>query len=530
MKYTIKNNTCRHDWKILILLFLSALVLRCFRLFDLDVWFDEVVLLFQIKGSFADIWNYCKLDNFPPLFPWLMKLWSIIFPGENSLRFFSALMGSLTPPAAYILGKELLSKRLGLLLGIACLISVSCLFYSQMIRMYSLFPFWACLSLIAFIRGLKTNRWIYWILVACANLLGFYTFLFMLFLIAAEFIILIWYCRKNPGNLARPVLAHIPSVILMLFWLGPLVNRFNAIEQSFALLDVSGLDFLKLWVFLGTGTYFIDQYWLAALFNSPFLLGIVIGYRTWWRHDYLRIMAFLFFGIILSVYVISLLGDSIFQKRYFIFLLPVYLALVFAGWQQLKRRYWSNIGVAITLISMLISMIFYYVNYIQVHDRSGYSLPYYTGDESDGHALSHLASFVEKRVSNEEVIIHYSEPARRIQTFFPSLYYHDRALAEYIYSKAEIPHWDGGQYLKSKEWIRSLYDLEPLPSGIWMVSANSVEVFFGDRAEDQASLAQKRKWKWVITDNLPQELREAGYHPVEYYYFGNLTAVYLLRD
>ena len=115
----------RKDWFAILILFSLALGIRSVQLFSLDLWFDEVVLLFQVKMSYAQIWRFCQNENFPPLFPWLLKAWYSIFPGENSLRFFCALMGALTPPAAYFLGKEIQNRRLGWLLGLACVLSIA---------------------------------------------------------------------------------------------------------------------------------------------------------------------------------------------------------------------------------------------------------------------------------------------------------------------------------------------------------------------------------------------------------------------
>lgn len=524
-----KNST--PDSLILLCLFLVGLGLRLIRLFELDVWFDEVVLLFMVKHPFLVIWELCKTDNFPPLFPWLLKLWNSVFPGENSLRFFSALMGALTPPAAYLLGKELLNRKLGLLLGFSCLISVSLVFHSQMIRMYSLFPLFSCLSFIGFIRGLKTNSWKSWILMAAANVLGFYTFLFMVFLVAWEFIALVWWNRHRIKGIIRPLLTHLPVAVLISAWMAPLYHRYGAVQQSFALMDFSIADLFKLWAFLGTGTYFGDHYWVVFLLNLPFLVGFIASIGSWKRNVFLRLTASSIIGIVGIVALISISGQSIFMKRYFIFLLPVHLALVLAGWLQLKSRFYSAFGVGITLLSLVISALYYYSNFYAVHDRSGYTLPYATAESeaADGHALSRVDAYITARISEDEVVIHYSRPTFRILTFFPSLYYNRRLLPEYIFSSYEIPPWNGGQYLLPHERIQSLYDLDPLPSGIWLISLDSTDVFLDAHFEDRLLNVSDRTWKWVLGDNLPRELRETGFTPIETFKKGNVSATHLRR-
>ena len=174
----------RADILNITVLFIAALLFRLFRLFDLDVWFDEVAILLQLDMSFGEIWNFCKIENFPPFYPWIAKAWNYIFPGDQSLRLLSAIIGALVPPAAYFLGKEVKDQKFGILLGFACVVSLPLIYYSQVVRMYGLFVLLGCISYTSFIRGMKTNEWKYWVLTAFANLLAFYTFLFAVFICA----------------------------------------------------------------------------------------------------------------------------------------------------------------------------------------------------------------------------------------------------------------------------------------------------------------------------------------------------------
>lgn len=517
----------RSDLVSLLVLFFLGFALRLLRLFDFDVWFDEVVLLFQLDKSFQDIWNVCKMDNFPPLFPWLLKLWHSIFPGEHSLRLFSALLGSLTPPAAYLLGKELLNKKLAWLLGIACCISVPFLYYSQMIRMYSLFPFFACLSFIGFIRGLRTNQWKYWILVAVANLLGFYTFVFMLFLIAVEFLIVIWVYRSRIRSVFRPIVTHVPAVFIILLWIIPLLSRYSQLQESFWLGPFSEADMVILWFFLGTGSDFNDRYIIAVLLNLPFLFGILIGIRVWLKNDALKVAAGLFFGTILVVFILSNFGQSLFFKRYFLFLLPLYLGMVLTGWMQLRVIFWRRLGLCMTFCSLLVSMIYYYAYYGEFH--IGYlnsSKPYSEFDMNEGHAVSKVGDLIAKNLQVDEVIVHYSHPELRSFTFFPSLYYHDRSLPEYIYSVNEIPQYYGQQYLEPGERIRELADLNPLPMGIWMVSLDSAEAFFDIDVQN----GWLRGWIWVKRENFIGELQEKCFFHEKTTRFGAVSALHFRRE
>jgi hypothetical protein len=522
----MESNTGMRDVLIAVVLFIVAFLPRLIRLFDLDVWFDEVVLLLTAQHSYTEIWNLIKSDNYPPLYPWLLRFWGTLFPSENSLRIFAALTGSLTAPAAYFLGKEMVNRKLGILLGIACVLSYSLVYYSQMIRMYSLFPFWAILSLVGFYRGLKTNAWRYWVLTAAANLLGFYTFLFMVFLIAAQFLSVVWYERSFGRRFQRLLIVHSPVFILMLFWIIPLVQRFMAIEESFILLPVVPGDLAKLWVFLGTGTYFSDRYALAALLNLPFMLGFLIAVKKLWWNFNVRSGIFILIFAVVSVYLISLAGQSIFLKRYFIFLLPFYLGIVIAGWLALGKPLWRQLGLTVTFAVMLVSLSYYYVNYYAEHEAYGFCKVSPETGKADGHAVRKMSELIEKRIKDGEVIIHFSNPSFRNLSFFPSIYYHQRSLPEYFYSKTGLHHWSGGQFLLPGEHIESLQDLQPPPAGIWLVTLDPAKNLFD---EDVISGLNDR-FRWVVADNLPKELLQAGYRRERTYQYGNVSAVYLRRN
>jgi len=515
------------DIIVMAFMFLLALILRCARLFDLDIWFDEVVLLFQIEGSFVDIWNYCKLDNFPPLFPWLMKLWSVFFPGENSLRVFSALLGSLTPPVAYLLGKELLDRKVGWLLGIVCCISAPLLYYSQMIRMYALFPFFTSLSLIGFLRGLKTNDWKYWILVSVTNLLSFYTFVFTLFLTLIEFIILFWLFRNKLSRLIRPITAHIPSFILILLWVVPLFNRFNELQKSFWLDPISLADFVKLWFFLGTGSDFNNRYIVTFLLNLAFLAGFIAGMWSLKKSESLKITAAVFFGVILVVYLLSLLGQSFFYKRYFLFLLPFYLVIIIAGWTELPSTYLRKLGLVALFLSLLLTLSYYYIYYFDYHAEYFNSITNEIRPEKfDGHAISKTAKMIAEKIQEDEVIVHYSRPQLRSFTFFPSIYYQKRSLPEYIYSASEIPQYFGGQYLQEGDQIKSLSDFDLMPGGIWMVTLDSPETF----SRFNTSKIFDLRMSWIREENFVGEILGAGFFQQEISKIGAVSTIHFRKS
>jgi len=523
----VGNREIRNEGWILGLLFAASLGIRLIRLFELDVWFDEVVIVLQLHKSFAEIWNFCKTDNYPPLYVWVMKIWTWIFPGQSSLRVGTALLGSLTPPAAYLLGKTLLDRRLGWILGIACVLSPALLYYHQMIRMYSLFPLFACLSVIGFVRGLQTNQWKYWILTAAANLLGFYTFLFMAFLIVAEALVLAVHFRLAWQAYRRPFLTHILPVLLMLIWAFFALQQVHSVRDDFWIPAPSPVGLFRVWVFLGTGIDFNDRHPLAFLIlNLPFLMGLLFLFPLLLRQMSLRIGAALFALPLIMVYVISLIGQSIFLKRYFIFLLPLYLALSLAGWLSLTRVVARRIGICVLLLILTASALYYFADYYDQHFEYGFIRCQTPSHHSEGHALSQMAALIRSRIAPGECVIHYGNELSRAFSFFPMIWYNQRSVPEYIYSRGPLKSYLGRQYLQPGDQIHQLSDLPEQPPGIWLVILDARADFF----DDSTSWGPFLRWGWRNKENLPLELQGADYRSMEAIRMGNVTALYYRRS
>jgi len=504
----------KRDLWALLLLFLLALALRLIRLFDLDLNFDEVVLLFRSQDSFVDIWNNCKTDNFPPLYPWLVKIWMSLASGDHWYRLFGALLGSLTPPAAYLLGREIQDKKLGWYLGIASAFSVFLIFHSQFVRMFNVQTLLACLSFCWFLKALRTNQERYWLLVALANLVGFYVYIFMILLVLAEFLVLLYYRRLDLKAYVQPALAHLPFLLGVLLWMTPALQRYALIQQGFWIPPLSWKDVVIVWLSLGAGAYFRGLYALAAILNLLFLLGFVLALALSPRKATGNITAFLFAFVIVVIGLVSLWGQSFFHIRYVLFVLPLYLALALYGWMKLRRSFWRKLGLSLIFATLACSLVYYFIDYYWMHEYYGFIRPLPYAEANEGHALSLMAADVADRIKDDEVIIHFSDAS-----YFASLYYHRRSLKEYFYCKEGISQFRGRQYLKPGEWIRSLSELIPMPKGVWMVTFGEAVDMLGENPP-----------RWVWHDNLPAELRAAGYQRVTTLHRGNVTAVYFRRN
>lgn len=521
----LKKQSDKIDWILVVLLFFIALGVRLVRLFDLDLNFDEVVLLFQIDKSFAGIWNACKADNFPPLFPWMLKIWGSVCRTDAWFRLFAALLGATAAPAAYFLGKEIFNRRLGWLPGLGTALSVSLIAYSQFVRMFSLQPLLAVLSVFWFIRALRSNRWIYWLLTAVTNLIGFYIYIFTIFLFAGELLVLIVYYRLDIKRYFRPFIASIPFFIGVMIWLIPALTRYAAMQsEGFWTVPFAPEEAIKVWVFLGTGNDFRNHYLLTYLLNLPLLIGFVLGLIYSLKNEALRIVIAIFAVVGFILIATSFFGQSFFSKPYFIFVLPFYLTVVFAGWLNVKKVLWRRIGWIYLGLSFIVALSYYYYDFYLTKEFWGFVRPRPYAEANEGHCLTTMVKDLAARLGKGDVIVHYSDPDNRFRSFFPAVYYDHRVFPEYIYSQKELSQFNGRQYEQPGDRITSLQDLQPLPKGIWLVTLVDADDFF-----DKDVLAGRKHPLWVYQENFPGELAAAGYHVAEKIHHGGLTALYYVR-
>ncbi len=506
----------------LLTLFAIALVLRLIRLFELDLNFDEVVLLFQIDKSFIGIWNACKVDNFPPLYPWLLKIWGMFGRSDAWFRLFGALLGAGAAPAAYLLGREIGGKRLGWAAGLGAAASVSLIFYSQFVRMFNAQPMLTLLSVTWFIRALKTDRWKYWILTGVTNLVGFYIYIFTVFLFFGELLVLFASYRVDLKKYVRPFLANIPFFVGVVAWIGVLLSRYSALQnEGFWAVPFTWEEAVKVWVFLGTGNDFRDHYFITNLLNLPFAVGFLLGLWHSRRMKDLRVPAIVFLTVGALLMATSFFGQSFFTKPYFVFVLPLYLTVAFAGWLLLRSRFLRRFGLIAMAAAFIAGFGYFQYDYYFTKEFWGFVRPRPYAEANEGHSLTTMIRDLTSRLKEGEVIVHYSDPDNHFRSFFPAVYYDRRVHPQVLFSRKQLTQYNGRQYLQPGDRITSLQDLSPPPRGVWLVTMANADDFF-----DPDVIAGRKHPRWVFEANFPAELSAAGYQLRERIQHGKLTALH----
>ncbi|MGN6257952.1 MAG: glycosyltransferase family 39 protein [Solirubrobacterales bacterium] len=150
---------------------------------------DEVITAMRvIPGSFAHMLHEVRVsESNPPLYYALAWGWAKLFGrGEFELRSLSALFGVAVVPVAYLIGRELASRRAGLILAVIVAVNPMLIWYSQEARSYALLVFFCALSFYFFLRALDAVRGRDLALWALSSSLALCSHYFAIFPVAIE--------------------------------------------------------------------------------------------------------------------------------------------------------------------------------------------------------------------------------------------------------------------------------------------------------------------------------------------------------
>src|SRR4051794_32331276 len=136
---------------------LAGALLRFATLDVQSYWLDEVATVNILRHSFGGMLSAVSAgESTPPLYYVLAWLWSKAFgTGEVGLRSLSALLGTATIPLAFVLGRELIERRTGLVAAALVAFNPLLVWYSQEARSYALMVLLTGLTLLALVRVVR---------------------------------------------------------------------------------------------------------------------------------------------------------------------------------------------------------------------------------------------------------------------------------------------------------------------------------------------------------------------------------------
>ena len=173
-----------------LLLLILAAALRFWRLGYWSFWADEVFTL-------RDLWDWDTIGTYPVGYFLIALAVKCFGTGEFAARLTPALVGSVSVPLVYLMGRAFFSNRAALLAALLLALTGFHIFYSQYARYYTLVMLLGMLGMWAAFYGIERNRR-RWLAAAVLLLaLACWTHWAAGLLLPALFVSVAWLVRAN---------------------------------------------------------------------------------------------------------------------------------------------------------------------------------------------------------------------------------------------------------------------------------------------------------------------------------------------
>jgi 4-amino-4-deoxy-L-arabinose transferase-like glycosyltransferase len=166
------------DGVLVTLVVLAGLAVRILRAGSSGLWRDEALFLFVVDSpTVASMLEHLRLhEAHPPLFYLLMRFWRSLFGrSPETAQMLPVLLGLVQIPATYLVGTRMFSRRAGRIAAVLVAFSPALVYYSVLVRPYSLLPLLGLISTYFLWSGLQGGGRRAWLGYALPLLLMAYT-------------------------------------------------------------------------------------------------------------------------------------------------------------------------------------------------------------------------------------------------------------------------------------------------------------------------------------------------------------------
>jgi len=351
--------------QLLLSLTLIGAVLRFYNLGFNSLWLDEASTLNFAVKSLPEIWQATTGGEFnPPLFYWTEHIMLVFGNSEVVLRFIPALLGVLTIPLIYLVGKEFMDRNTGIIAAAAFAFSPFLIYYSQDARAYSMMLFFVTFAMVFYFRALKSNDLTNWALFGVLSALAFWTHFYALVIIGALILYALYELLpkiKNSINAVKPLVTS--CVIFGLICLPLIIVTIQLFAKRTASAPTFGIQGPD--IIIATFAQISGSETAMYLLLLLFIAGIVQAFMLDKNKG-----IFLVTITVLTFVISNFLSYRIpMQPRYLIFLAIVYFIAIALSYRLLYTLVNSR-GVVYGLIVILMVMntfmlVGYYSGYVK---------------------------------------------------------------------------------------------------------------------------------------------------------------------
>ena len=356
-------------WIIVII----ALGLRLYRLDFQSLWVDEIASMngADPDSSWAMVVDYSISDQ-PPAFFLLLHAWFKVFPfNDVTGRLLSVLLGIAGIFIMYFLGKEVKDGKTGLTAAAITSFSYIHILFSQDIRFYTLVFLASALSYLFFIKAVKGNRPVHFVMYSLFTALLLYTHYFGLVVLATQaivFCLLIIFYPFNRKFIFSAITSALAAVVMITPWI-PIffsdaqTNEFwIQAEPSYFLLKYFYVYFKDIISCVVFATLLL--FYFASLLRQFKTLHFID------RIDFILIASVSLSFLIPIIY--SIVQTPLLHVRYTLIVLPPLIIMICLGFNLLKISLHRVLLIS-TCCTALLSLVFIekYYTKIQKEDWRG---------------------------------------------------------------------------------------------------------------------------------------------------------------
>lgn len=160
-------------------------------------------------------------ENSPPLFFMLAYAAGKLGALTVWIRLPSIVLGALTVPLVYLIGRDTVGRIPGLLAGGLLAVSPFSLYYGVEARPYATMAFFVALSTWALLRAVDRGGW-WWVLYVVGAVAAAYTHYTSIFVLVAQGVWSLWTCRNR---IRAPLISAAVAVAAYVPWLPELRGK-----------------------------------------------------------------------------------------------------------------------------------------------------------------------------------------------------------------------------------------------------------------------------------------------------------------
>jgi len=393
-KFRHKPGMQKTDWLYITAGLIIFTVITFWTITKSSIWFDEAFGAYLIHFNFLEIARYTATDVHPPLYYWLLKLWSMLFGNtELGLRSMSVLFGAISIVFGYLLTHRLFGKKAARISLIFMVLSPMLIRYSQEARMYTLVTAIALAATYVLTFAINTKKRLPWIIYGILVSLGMWTHYFSAIVWISHWLWRADIIRRvtKKGKFIKTffskewITAHIIAVGLFLPWMPFLAIQMVTVQAfGFWIPPVTPSTILN---FMTNTIYYQDignvTGWLAFWVLAVVVLLVLLAFRVYKsqndseRQSY-RLIITIAFVPMLILFMLSMPPlRSVFIDRYLITStlgIALFIGATLAFGIKFLSSKWQ-IAMTILIAGLMvigITNVYYYGNYNKnSHTSSG---------------------------------------------------------------------------------------------------------------------------------------------------------------